>query len=470
MTADSKTVPEWAEVFRIGRLQAYGDMVPATTKTIQEELDFVDVAQDLKTPSRKEWGIPKKEEGEITSPPFLSERDLEMRHKWQEDSFMPTGIVDHIEKLGDAMNDVFSQKDHQDKSEAERYACVAEDLTKIQAWQLKTDARIGQPVKIFGREFAGLWEALGYSVHQAKDTTTAEILRLKAKIKEKEAQELELKEQVTAWTIDVNNSFMNVKTHCDAVVEELRQVKEELVNTKIAVPGDGALPAGAGRSHHEVLFPPRRSPEDQPTPDYEEVLKEMNAFRTRLTRVEVARMAGNGGGSDGPPSFGGLGLTCIEDLASWNVERGLSHYFGLFHDANSLLTFKRTDYIDAFDHVATLKRARDVGLNMIQAKLLVSFQNQVPLFFGKGAVTKSSSLNALPTARDWEDDDGTSGAKYDLERALPNIERQLQSYIDVYLIDDQHEARALAARCLSHSLLFILKLSDFISLLEPTGP
>jgi hypothetical protein len=463
MATDTKTVPEWSEVFRIGRLQAYGDLEPATTETIQDELDFVDVAQDLKTPSRKEWGITKKEAGKATSPPFLSDRDLEMRHTWHEDTFMPTGIVDHIEKMGDAMNDVFAQKDHQGKTGAERYACVAEDLTKIQAWQLKADARIGQPVEICGREFAGLWEALSYSVQQAEDKTADEIRLLKAMIKAEEVKELELKERVNAWTIDVSTSFLNVKSHCDAVVEELRQVKEELDGKQTAVPGDGALPAGAGRIQNGVLFSPRRNPEDQPTPDYEDLLKEMNSLRTRLTRVEVARMAGNGGGSDGPPSFGGLGLTCIVDLASWNIERGLSHYFGLFHDANSLLTFKRTDYTDAFDHVATLKRAQDVGLNMIQAKLLVSFQNQVPLFFGKGAITKGSSLNALRTARDWEEDDGTSGAKYDLERALPNIERQLQSYIDVYLRDGQHEAWALATRCLSHSLLFIIKLSDFIT-------
>jgi hypothetical protein len=50
MATDTKTVPEWSEVFRIGRLQAYGDQEPATTETIQDELDFVDVAQDLNTP------------------------------------------------------------------------------------------------------------------------------------------------------------------------------------------------------------------------------------------------------------------------------------------------------------------------------------------------------------------------------------------------------------------------------------
>jgi hypothetical protein len=132
-------------------------------------------------------------------------------------------------------------------------------------------------------------------------------------------------------------------------------------------------------------------------------------------------LAAAGGGCDGPPNFGGLGLTCIEDLASWNIERGLSHFFaGLFHDANSLPTFKRMQYyVDAHEHVAPLKRARDVGLNLIQAKVLVSFQNQLPLvFFGKGAQTKTSSLNAL---------------KHDLDRALPSINnKQLQSSTSMF--------------------------------------
>jgi hypothetical protein len=41
MAMDSNSVPEWSEVFRIARLQAYGDLMPATTATIQEELAFV---------------------------------------------------------------------------------------------------------------------------------------------------------------------------------------------------------------------------------------------------------------------------------------------------------------------------------------------------------------------------------------------------------------------------------------------
>jgi hypothetical protein len=64
---------------------------------------------------------------------------------------------------------------------------------------------------------------------------------------------------------------------------------------------------------------------------------------------------GRGGG---PPNVGGLlGLSCIGDFASWNLERGLSQYFGSFQDANSLLTFDRTDYFEGHVHEATLKRA-----------------------------------------------------------------------------------------------------------------
>jgi hypothetical protein len=361
------------------------------------------------------------------------------------------------------MNYVFLHNDHQGQEETDGKAGVAEDLSTILAWQLKADAHIGEPVEIFGREFAGLWEAPSYNVHQSEDKPADKILGLKTMLKAKEVKERELKDRVNSWTLDVTDSFMNIKAQCDSVVEELRQVKEELYKKQSSETGNGQLPVDVGRSQSGGLFPPRRGPEEEAPVDYASLLAELNALRTRVTKVEVARMAGSGGGSDGPPSFGGLGLTCIEDLASWNVECGLSHYFGLFHDANSLLTFKRTGYVDAHDHVAMLKRARDVGLNMNQAKLLVSFQYQVPLFFGKGVGTKGSSLSALPTAKDWEDDDGTSGAKFDLERALPNIERHLQSYIDAYLSDDQHEARALATRCLRHSILFILKLSDFIT-------
>ena len=70
----------------------------------------------------------------------------------------------------------------------------------------------------------------------------------------------------------------------------------------------------------------------------------IKALRELITRLDVARASGSGERGKGPPDFGGLGLTCIEDLASWVMERALTQqYFGLFQDANSPLTSMRTD-------------------------------------------------------------------------------------------------------------------------------
>jgi hypothetical protein len=276
-------------------------------------------------------------------------------------------------------------------------------------------------------------------------------------------QEAALNKDLQVFLGDVTKSFENVKAHLGEMTMELNSLKKAQSRRS-----SSAGPAtGGAQIQNGILFPPL-TPAISMKPlgedESEDTMKIIGELRKRIMKLEGNRMSGSGSGGDGPPHFGGLGLTCIEDLASWNMERGLGHYFGLFQDANSLLTFKRSEFVDSHEHMATLKRARDVGLNLIQAKLLVSFQNQVPLFFRKGSPpNKTSALNALPTARDWEEDDGTSGAKHDLDRALPSINKQLQSYIDVYLGDEQHEACALANRCLRQSLLFIHKLSDFIT-------
>jgi hypothetical protein len=164
----------------------------------------------------------------------------------------------------------------------------------------------------------------------------------------------------------------------------------ELKTLKIAQAHQSSVGGGSVASgpwiRNGVLFP-SKSPNgrdacnsDTGEPLGDETLKIMMELQKQITKLEVSCALSNGSRGDGPPHFGGLGLTCIEDLVCWNMERGLGHYFGLFHDANSLLTFKQSEYVDAHDHVATLKRARNVGLNLIQAKLLVLFQNQVSLF------------------------------------------------------------------------------------------
>jgi hypothetical protein len=268
------------------------------------------------------------------------------------------------------------------------------------------------------------------------------------------------------WIQDVTDSFVNVGTRFAGVAGSLTTIQKDLARQSTVGSGSGSGP----RIRDGVLFPPVRSgdrlatmTEESESGDDDERDKLVADLRKRIHKLELARTSGHSGGSDGPPNFGNLGLTCIEDLESWNHERGLGWLFCLFQDAPSVLTFTRAGIVEAPEHIATMKRARDVGLNLIQAKVLVSFQNPVPLFFAKGPASKTSSLNALPTAKDWEDEDGTSGAKHDLDRALPSIDKQLQSYIDIYLGDEHHEARALATRCLNHSVLFVHKLSDFIT-------
>jgi hypothetical protein len=150
-------------------------------------------------------------------------------------------------------------------------------------------------------------------------------------------------------------------------------------------------------------------------------------------------------------------------MEAWNSENGGVMLFGLFVDAPALLTFKREDFTSVGDQLAGLKRAGDVGLNQIQVKVLASFQNTLPEFFGKGKECEGSSLPSLPKFEDWEADNGYDGAKYRLERSLPLIQKQLTTHIDIFLGDDRIVARELAHRCLSHSVLFVTKLSDYIT-------
>jgi hypothetical protein len=64
---------------------------------------------------------------------------------------------------------------------------------------------------------------------------------------------------------------------------------------------------------------------------------------------------GSGGGSEGPPMFGNLGLSSVPDLAAWNVDQNSGFLFGLFVDASALLMFKWEDFISVSDQLAGLK-------------------------------------------------------------------------------------------------------------------
>lgn len=193
MASDYKSVPEWSEVFRIAQSKTYEDLQPASEETILAELAFVASAQDLKMPGRKKSPKDFLNDPIILSSPFLTEQDIQMRSNWDKArDTLPRGLLAHVEKLGDAMNDITSCKDDQQKEELTRYRDVAEDVSKTKAWHDKTEARIGDPVFIFGREFASLWAALDFSIHQQEEALALEILILSKLAQEAADREDEL--------------------------------------------------------------------------------------------------------------------------------------------------------------------------------------------------------------------------------------------------------------------------------------
>jgi hypothetical protein len=168
---------------------------------------------------------------------------------------------------------------------------------------------------------------------------------------------------------------------------------------------------------------------------------------SHICKIETsARFHLSGGGDgDGPLVYRNLGLVSPSDMETWNAENGGVRLFGLFVDAPALLTFKREDFTLVGDQLAGLKRASDIRFNQTQVKVLASFQNILPEFFGNGKeVIEGSSLPLLPKFEDREADNSYDGAKYQLERSLSLIQKQLMTHIDIFLGDDRIVARELA--------------------------
>jgi hypothetical protein len=266
------------------------------------------------------------------------------------------------------------------------------------------------------------------------------------------------------WKKAVEQGFTDVETILGGQVDELSRHQQALESQS---PGTRTGP----RIQNGILFNRRKREEEGLEQDAKEAgedgVKELlMELRMKIRKLEITvknQPGSGGGGGEGPPAFGNIGLVSLSDLAAWNAEQGSGFLFGLFVDAPALLTFKREDFVSVGDQLAGLKRACDIGLNQIQVKVLASFQNTLPEFFGKGTETEGSSLPAMPKLSDWEADDGIHGAKFKLEQSLPLIQKQLTTNIDTYLGEDRASARELAHRCLSHSMLFVTRLSDYMT-------
>jgi hypothetical protein len=83
-----------------------------------------------------------------------------------------------------------------------------------------------------------------------------------------------------------------------------------------------------------------------------------------------------------------------------------------------------------------------MGLCQVQARVLMSFQNILPVCFGKGTEVEGSALPVLHRYSDWEGrEDGVHDIKFQLEKSLTVIEKQLTCHINLYLGEDQHGAQ-----------------------------
>jgi hypothetical protein len=432
-----------------------------TEAGIDVRLDLAKQAQMFTTPAKAAnlMGSDKLDyEQDRTLSPFLTEDDLTQREMWREDPFVPSSIVDHLEKLGDAMDKVMSDSHQHLVMGVQNHSEVAGDFGKVKAWQDQMDGRVGMSVPIKEREFPSLWGALEYSVRASE----SELQQLRESL---ESEKEIMSKDFAEWKKAVVQGFEDVDEFLGKQLDTLAQNQKDLESK---LKGTGLR--GGPRIQNGVLFARQaysgegdsEGGQERDDEVKEDVLLDLRV-RLRKLEVSVKGCPGGGGGGDGPPAFGNLGLSTVGDLAAWNLDQGSGFQFGLFVDGPALLTFKRDDFVSVSDQLAGLKRAGDIGLNQTQVRVLASFQNTLPEFFGKGSETCGSSLPAMPKLTDWEAEDGINGAKFRLERSLPLIQKQLSTYIDTFLGEDKLAARELAHRCLSHSMLFVTRLSDYIT-------
>jgi hypothetical protein len=461
-----KTVPEWADYFSAAHSESNTRVSGASEAQINSRLEFVEHAQHFTTPAKAAAFklTTEEEEAAPTFSPFLDDSEVAMRQAWRTDSVLPEAMLNHIEKLGDAMDKVLEDSYKTQFRNLQQYQEIAGDFEKVKAWQQHCELRIGTGVPLFKRDFPSLWSALEFgfeSLEQEDGIIQSDVEIAKSQIEQVERLVSIVEKELSDWKAAVAEGFKDV----DAFLgKQFEMLDERIKEVKRKEAGSGP------RIRNGVLFQPAQNGSDDGSEavkgdggDSGETLLDLRS-RLRKLEGEIKRQGvGAGGSGEGPPMFGNLGLSSVPDLAAWNADQNSGFLFGLFVDAPALLTFKREDFISVSDQLAGLKRACDIGLNQVQVRVLASFQNTLPEFFGKGTESEGSSLPALPKLTDWEAEDGIHGAKFKLERSLPLIQKQLTTYIDTYLGENRAIARSLAHRCLSHSMLFVTRLSDYIT-------
>lgn len=126
-------VPEWMSYFHAAQAASQGQDSGASELAIEKRLQFLEQAKDFTTPVKA--GTLKSEvdpdRDPLLFPPLIDEVDLLLPELWREELGL-SEVLDHLEKLGDAISGVTSSMHKLQLEDALHYQGVAEDFRQGQ--------------------------------------------------------------------------------------------------------------------------------------------------------------------------------------------------------------------------------------------------------------------------------------------------------------------------------------------------
>lgn len=155
----------------------------------------------------------------------------------------------------------------------------------------------------------------------------------------------------------------------------------------------------------------------------------------------------------------------FEDLRAWVTTELPNGRYGLFVDGVAFLDlFTFTGFTETEKSIAAMHNSQKTGFaTMYEARAAATLQNVFPLIFGKANSAGLDDSEYLPAISDpdkW--DNGVTGIKHQISRAISDVEYQLETAIDS-TFRDVMETRQIARDCLYGSKRFVTDLCVFIT-------
>jgi hypothetical protein len=218
---------------------------------IEDQVVFLERAQAFATPTKvtasmKAGHLLDYEEDPPFSP-FLVEEDLAQREKWRKDATLPVGVLNLLEKLGDATDKVMLKACQSQLTEFGHYTEIAMDFLKVKAWQKYMESRIGVSVPVKDHEFPSVWLALDYIVKTAESDLNDYVTVLKAALDWIEAVVGAMAKEMTDWKLNITQAFQDVDQILGRQIDKLTKDHKALEDKMKSGRG------GTGSMHPEWL-------------------------------------------------------------------------------------------------------------------------------------------------------------------------------------------------------------------------